>query len=52
MPPTVMATLFPITCAQTMVSASHWVGFTWRGHKKNVRAKVGTNQKHKEHCVS
>mmetsp|Transcript_41084 Transcript_41084/g.136124 ORF Transcript_41084/g.136124 Transcript_41084/m.136124 type:complete len:227 (-) Transcript_41084:702-1382(-) len=30
-PPTVMATWLPITCAQTIVSASHCVGFTLPG---------------------
>ena len=31
MPPTVIATSFPITCAQTIVNASHCVGFTFPG---------------------
>eukprot|EP00550_Attheya_septentrionalis_P004951 CAMPEP_0198297058 /NCGR_PEP_ID=MMETSP1449-20131203/35217_1 /TAXON_ID=420275 /ORGANISM="Attheya septentrionalis, Strain CCMP2084" /LENGTH=167 /DNA_ID=CAMNT_0043997867 /DNA_START=123 /DNA_END=622 /DNA_ORIENTATION=+ len=30
-PPIVTATLFPMTWAQTMVIASHWVGFTFPG---------------------
>lgn len=31
LPPTVTATWFPITWAATMVTASHWVGFTFPG---------------------
>lgn len=30
-PATVVATWFPMTCAHTMVSASHWVGLTLPG---------------------
>lgn len=30
-PPTVTAVWLPITCAQTMVKASHWVGLTFPG---------------------
>lgn len=44
LPPTVTATWFPITWAATMVTASHWVGFTFpvRGReRKRLRKKEG-----------
>lgn len=42
-PPTVTATLLPMTCAQTIVKASHYVGFTFPGMIEDPGSFSGNN---------